>query len=201
MSRVLGGCGPGGGGAVLPPHPDPSSCWCPVTGRGALWGFTFPPPHYPPLEGRGAHHSSGSPSEMLEAEVLGGSHTSLPRALGCFGHLGGGQLRARPARWVQTTRLNGKAGHRLEMSGQARPGASIPAPHASEGAPRRQAPGPQFRPGAGGCRPRNRPPLALPPRAPGRSRASIRIGSGYAPFPAQAGPCRKEEGAEGGGEG
>lgn len=42
-------------------------------------------------------------------------------------------------------------------------------------------------------------PLALPPRAAGRSRASIRIGSGYTPFPAQAGPCRKEEGAEGGG--
>jgi hypothetical protein len=38
-------------------------------------------------------------------------------------------------------------------------------------------------------------PLALPPRAPGRSLASIRIGSGYALFPARAGPCRKEEGA------
>lgn len=59
----------------------------------------------------------------------------------------------------------------------------------------------QLGPGAGGYRPRHWSPPALPPRAPGRRRASIRIGSGYALFPARAGPCRKEEGAEGGGRG
>lgn len=59
----------------------------------------------------------------------------------------------------------------------------------------------QLGPGAGGYRLRHQPPPALPLCAPGRSRASIRIRSGYALFPARAGPCRKEEGAEGGGRG
>lgn len=97
--------------------------------------------------------------------------------------------------------MSGQTGHEACALGQA----WWRSTHTCEGTSPRPLPrghqGRQFRPGAGGYGPRSWPSLALPPCAPGRSRASIRIGSGYAPFPAQAGPCRKEEGAGGGGRG